>query len=319
MRSVHRVPRIIILGIGGQDARILAKYFIEDFMEVYGVSRTEVPFENRIAKVNYIVEDLSNANHFQALFKIINPDLVFHLAAIHGSSREMKQVERDLAQEMKKCHVEITRNILDWQTKSQYCKSLIALSSFIYTPQIPRQLITGLTEFQPQGVYGQTKLEALKLIQRYRSTKGVVSLGAILFNHSSSFSKRNFLIPSIASNIERIVQKRKIVEIRNSNALVDISKSEIFCKAFKDLMENEVNQDLIFSSNKLISIRSLYEECIARIDNQLVEFLSFDDEGSNIPSMYGDTSELTAMTKWEGGGDICETILEITELEKKRK
>jgi hypothetical protein len=51
----------------------------------------------------------------------------------------------------------------------------------------------------------------------------------------------------------------------------------------------------------------------------LVEFLSFDDEGSNIPSMYGDTSELTAMTKWEGGGDICETILEITELEKKRK
>jgi len=306
--------RVLIVGIGGQDARILARLFTEDSAEVWGVSRTPVNPNHKLREVNYLVQDLSPPDSFQSLLSSIQPHFIFHLAAVHGSSTQMNVVEQRLWREMQQCHVEITRNILDWQLQHKSVKSLIALTSFLYTPIKPKQLIDLSTEFRPQGIYGQTKLDALNLIRKYRNDYGIISIGAILFNHSSRYSKDSFLIPSIARNLSQIISNRVKLKIENSEKLLDISKAENFCKGFKSLIETTANQEFIFSSNKLTSIRNLYEDCLLRISPDLLDYVSFDNQGSELPSMYGDSNEISSFINWEGGGDIRETILDIAEL-----
>lgn len=306
--------RVLIIGIGGQDARILAKLFAEDSAEVWGVSRTPVNPNHKLRDVSYLVQDVSAPDSFQDLLSSIQPHFIFHLAAVHGSSTQMRVVEQELSWEMQRCHVEITRNILDWQLQHKHVKSFIALTSFLYTPTMPKQLIDLSTEFRPQGIYGQTKLDALNLIRKYRNDYGIISIGAILFNHSSRYSKHSFLIPSIARNLSQLISHRVGLKIENSEKLLDISKAENFCKAFKSLIETSANQEFIFSSNRLTSIRNLYEDCLLRISPDLMDYVSFDYYGSELPSMYGDSNGISSFINWEGGGDIRETILEIAEL-----
>ena len=319
MRDETTKPRVLIIGIGGQDAQILAKLYTQDSAIVFGVSRTAIHPSLRLNDVSYLVEDLSNPANFAQVLGAINPDFVFHLAAIHGSNTEMKQVEQKLSTEMRQCHVEITRNILNWQSKRSHVKSLFALSSFLYTPSAPRQLIDLSTNFQPQGIYGQTKLEALNLIRTYRDNYHVKSVGAILFNHSSVYSKPAFLIPSIARNLTEILGNKGPIKINNSERLVDISRAENFCEAFKSLMKTSADKDYIFSSGKLESIRNLYEQSLVRVAPHLLEQVLFDNRGTDLPSMYGDTSEISAIIDWKGGGDLSETILEIAEIKSRYK
>ncbi|NDE45311.1 MAG: NAD-dependent epimerase/dehydratase family protein [Betaproteobacteria bacterium] len=91
--------RVLIIGIGGQDARILARLFTEDSAEVWGVSRTPVNPNHKLHEVNYLVQDLSPPDSFQSLLSSIQPHFIFHLAAVHGSSTQMNVVEQRLWRE----------------------------------------------------------------------------------------------------------------------------------------------------------------------------------------------------------------------------
>ena len=305
-----RPSRALVIGSRGQDGRIMSQILLKKGYEVMGVVRENSMLSNSQSEFTEYDSDLSDATCFSKLLREIEPDHIFHFGAIHANSRDMPDLELSQSDEMLKCHVNITQNILEWQTRNS-CTSLIALSSFIYTPQFPRHEVSVEEPFNPQNYYGRTKLQALKHIREYRRKFNVKSAGLILFNHSSEFSKPEFLIPSIASNLLNAHRSGKRTLIKNSQQLVDVSNAHEFCSGFYKIIEKELYGDFIFSSGNLRSIQSLYVEAINRLNPSLVSLFEFDDLGANSPSMFGNIERTRSILDWRGGGDSVDIIEKI--------
>lgn len=305
-----RPSRALVIGSRGQDGRIMSQILIKNGYEVIGVARENSRLSNSQNEFTEFESDLSDAISFSKLLRDVEPDHIFHFGAIHANSRDMPHLELSQSDEMLKCHVKITQNILEWQTLNS-CTSLIALSSFIYTPQFPKHEVSAEEPFNPQNLYGSTKLQALKHIREYRRKFGVKSAGLILFNHASEFSKAEFLIPSIASNLLNAHKSGKKSIIKNSQQLVDISNAHEFCSGFYKIIEKEIYGDFIFSSGHLRSIKSLYIDAINRLNPNLISLFEFDNLGAQLPSMYGNIERTRSILDWKGGGDSIEIIEKI--------
>lgn len=303
--------KVLIFGVFGQDGTILANLLRSSGAKVFGVSNSKINYPKDPEVHNLFYGDYSNPKLFNDLVSHIHPDVILHFAAIHSNSNEMERVETEQKLSMEKCHVCITQNILDWQKYYPECKALIALSSFIFTPQVANQMITFHTPFSPQGKYGETKYLALKLIKENRKRYGTQTSGLILFNHSSVFSKEGFLIPTIAGHLAQVYNQdepNRPFIIYNSEKLVDISDANEFCKGFLLIQDQEFSRDWIFSSGKMVSIRSLYENTAQRLNLNLDGFIEFDYLGGDIPSMFGQIDETKSKLGWKGGGDVIEII-----------
>ena len=100
----------LVIGDTGQDGRILSKKLKSLGYKVLGVSRSRTVFESYTwPAVNLYsqVQAHDFLNHF-------SPALIFHVAAIHGSSEVQPSVIESSREDMYACHVGITRNIVLW-------------------------------------------------------------------------------------------------------------------------------------------------------------------------------------------------------------
>ena len=300
----------MIVGAGGQDGRIMSGILLGKNFDVFGVTKQH-PRSGKVEKgVTEIRGDLSEPEVFSEVMNAIKPDYILHFGAVHSNSREMQALEMTHSNEMFRCHVDITRHVLEWQ-RIHSCNSLIALSSLIFTPKFPQEEIFLTHSHEPQNEYGKTKLEALKLILNYRKRFGINTAGLVLFNHSSEFTKPNFVIPTIASKIASARKTNETFRVLQSQQLIDISSSQSFCNGFLKMIEGGVFEDMIFSSGKMRTVKSLYLEAISRIDPSLISRFEFDDSGANIPSMFGNIDKTRSLLDWEGGGDPVQIIEKI--------
>lgn len=307
MEDQKRTRRALVIGSRGQDGRIMSQILLNNGIEVIGVIRKNSKLKHPSIQINEFEVDLSDIKTFNQLLDTLKPNHIFHFGAIHANSKEMAHLELNQSDEMFNCHVKITQNILNWQTLNP-STSLIALSSFIYTPRYPRHEINLGEPYAPQNQYGRTKMAALNLITDYREKFGVKSAGLILFNHSSEYAKAGFLIPNIASNLFNAYRFGKKLLIKNSEQLVDISNAYDFCHGFYNIIERDCYEDFIFSSGNLRSIRSIYSEAIDRLDRSLNSLIEFDNLDMQLPSMFGNVDKTRSRLDWQGGGDCVEII-----------
>ena len=313
--SISKRPlRALIVGANGQDGRIISGLLLRKNFDVFGVTKRHSGSKKVEEGVTEIQVDLSDPKIFSKVMNRVMPDYILHFGAVHSNSKEMQSLELTHSDEMYQCHVEITRNVLEWQ-RSNNCNSLIALSSLIFTPTFPQEEIFLNHTYEPQNLYGRTKLEAMQLILDYRRRFEIKTAGLILFNHSSEFTKSKFLIPTIASKIVSSRNSRLPIRILQSQQLIDISSSHSFCIGFLKIIERNVFEDLIFSSGKMRSLQSLYVDAILRINPNLISRFEFDDSGADIPSMFGNIDETRSLLDWEGGGDPVQIIEKIYSLQ----
>lgn len=278
--------------------------------DVFGVTKQHSKSGNVEDGVTEIQGDLSDPKLFSEVMNAAKPDYILHFGAVHSNSREMQALEVTHSNEMFRCHVEITRHVLEWQ-RIHSCNSLIALSSLIFTPKFPKEEIFLTHPREPQNEYGKTKMEALKLILHYRKQFGIKTAGLVLFNHSSEYTKPKFLIPTIASKIARARKTKQTFRVLQSQQLIDISSSHSFCNGFLKMIESGIHEEMLFSSGKMRTVKSLYLEAISRIDPSLISRFEFEDSGADIPSMFGNIDKTCSLLDWEGGGDPVQIIEKI--------
>lgn len=250
--------RVLITGVHGQDASILAERHLALNHEVWGTSRVTGPkLKCRLIPSN-ILELKGRSGE---VLDEIAPDRVYHLAAQHSSSTMNNQTTEDDRLSMYLCHVQITRNILAWQVNHPKTRSLVALSSQMYTPISSETQIDESSECNPSNYYGLTKVEALNNIRRFRESLGVHCKSAILFNHTSTRSKPDFLFPTIARQIVKVLNKETTkIYLANPEARVDMTHAKEICEGLFKFMEYEKPIELIFSSGRLFTIHEVIRQ-----------------------------------------------------------
>jgi GDPmannose 4,6-dehydratase len=272
--------RVLITGVTGQDGSILSEKHLQNGDQVWG--STSVSSLNDPINLKIIDNELHNPIIANKILNQIKPNRIYHLAAKHFNSTETTNIDNEIKREMYACHVEITKNILEWQVANPITKSLVALSSQMYPINRYKMRIDEKSICAPINYYGKTKALAFNLIKQYRSKYKVKSYGAILFNHTSIKSKPEFLFPLLAKQMSNVIRGvTSEILLRDPDAEIDICHASEVCEGLFKFMNYEPSCDLVFASGKLIKISYLVQ-----LTFKLLEF-----KGSYLMVQSGSKSE----------------------------
>jgi len=303
--------KVLIIGALGQDGLILSQKLIAKGAQVFGIIKDNNLDRPLRSKVMYTVADFSNKNTAFEFLNHLKPDFIFHLAARHSDSRHMNQIEFEFASDIYDSTVGICLNLLDWQKNSPRAKIFFALSSFMYAENPSTQQISIDSDYSPKGLYGQHKVEMHQMIMDYRMKYNSQAVGMILFNHTSIYSKSNFLLPTLARTLKNLLELHtSTAEIHEANTLVDISDANDFCDGFIRIMIHDEVEDFIFSSGKFITIQQIVEEVLETKYRKLVgkiNFIPFDGEPKK--SICGDITKTVSKLGWRPTSSITPTLI----------
>jgi nucleoside-diphosphate-sugar epimerase len=287
---------VLVIGSNGQDGSILCDLLDADNQAYIAVSRSETRLPDKSTSGPV---DLSIPTEAASFLNEFKPSAIVHLAAIHAPSGSMARMGDERFDEMVKCHVDISRNILDWQVENADSKSIFALSSQMFSADDGNQLVSLESEVKPTTKYGETKGKCWELIKQYRNRKGVNACGLILFNHTSDRSKPEYLFPEIAKQLNAVMNaEKKFITIRDAAARIDIFSAYELGEGIMSCLKSNGPQDYIFSSGKHFSIRSIIEETVSHLRlSELDEIRSTKLSNGNIP-IHGDISKTTEALGW---------------------
>lgn len=289
--------KILIIGADGQDGQILTEIANESGHEVVGVTRNSLKLSASTFPLN---RNLQNSREMSELLNEIAPEAIFNVAAVHASSSQMASLGMEKHQEMLETHVGLTENILNWQKYNLKTKSIIALSSQMYTSDKEVKIIDFTSPVNPSSVYGETKALAWNKIRRYRRNFGVRTSAAILFNHSSKYSRRDFLFIELAKQILDFMRgERDTIILRDANSRIDICDAFEVCQGMLRILNIETASDYIFSSGKLAVISDVITDCFVHLNIDKVPSIHSSAEPRSNFALIGDYSLTKKELGWE--------------------
>jgi len=320
--------RALIVGISGQDGIILSNLLRSKGYEVFG---TQIKLDKKVNEVSFprvrkneaqISEiDLSSPDICSEFLNSVKPDIIYHLAAVHGSSSNMNFIENNDSDKMIKCHVDLTKNLLDWQILNNKSRLCLALTSQMYSPTAEISQIDLNSEFNPQNFYAKTKLQGFNTLKYYRQKYNLFSIGLILFNHTSIYAKNDFLFKLLAKQIIDFSNKSQPnIVIRDANQKIDISDAFEVCDAIYRAGGHEFARDFIISSGKVKSIMEIILEACYLLNIKIKEGDIISTQPS-INSSYqsGNTDDVLQNLNWRAIKGPSEILVDMISFESKLK
>jgi GDP-D-mannose dehydratase len=193
----------------------------------------------------------------------VRPDVIFHVAAAHASSSDMINFQKRHAAEIFDTSLEITKNILEWQKRNKQTRSVVALSSHMYSGINGEHLVDVDCIPSPISDYGRAKAETFSYIKRMRSLYDLRVSAAILFNHTSVHGRSDFIYPILASQIcDVLLGKETEIRIRNFSSRIDISDAEEICEAMFKMSELTSSKDFVLGSGQAPSLEIITLEAL---------------------------------------------------------
>jgi GDPmannose 4,6-dehydratase len=301
--------RFLITGAGGQDGQYLVKSLSKSGHEVIEIGREYSKFYQSGQLVEARSPRLVDPTISAEFLESQKPDCILHFAAVHYPA--MIQDGDSNREEMFACHVTTTENLLQWMTKNLDSKMIVALSSQMFSSENENVRISEETHHNPATFYGQTKAEAHRLIRRYAVNYQTNAAGAILFNHTSTRSKSNFLFPILAKAIsESISSGYKDITVRNSNAYLDLGSSDEYCDGIISMVSQERLTDYIFSSGSALTIASIVNGTLFELGHQgKINLLTESHETRWCP--VGDNSKARERLSWSPTKSSAQILAEM--------
>jgi len=310
--EVLKGKKALVIGALGQDGQIISLKLKQREVSVVGATKTNDSRRTKIDGVDYNVIDLADSKSSFEYLDSIKPDYIFHLGAKNASSRNMANIENSEPESIIESTVKLSTNLFNWQLKNKKTKILVGLSAFMFSNLPKKDRIELDSEYSPKGIYGECNVKTHKTIIEYRKEYNSDICGLILFNHTSKFSKQGFLVPDLVEKISKLKNDETIsIKIYEANKYIDISSAYNFCDGFIKILELGLTNDFIFSSGKLVSIRSIVEEAVAAIDKRLIARINFVDEVNLAKPIYGDVSLTKKMLGWKPDESIRDTLIDM--------
>ena len=308
--------KVLITGAGGQDGSQVANLHHLSGNNVLGLlnpksQKTDLEFPT-------INLDFSDSKIAHSILNSFKPDLIFHLAAVHHSGPQEKIYEDRLEADMIKCHVDITKNILDWQSKNLNTASLFALTSKMYSPNKNGERINEDSLLDPQNKYGTTKGLAFGLIKKYRQEFHLNSHAAILFNHTSIRSKTQFVFPQLALQLRKLLLE-EITEISMAEpeAEIDITHSDEICRGLIRQIELKEPSDLIYARGETVKISDLILQFQHKMNlTQSIKIVKSDQNLNLKLPLVGDPSQAQTLIGWKANKTPLEILIELVHHQK---
>jgi GDPmannose 4,6-dehydratase len=302
----------LVIGSAGQDGQILVSDLSRRGYKVISVTRSTIHFES----LPEVFCDLSQETLAHKFLSKYEPNLIFHVGAVHGSSETQDSIIATNKAEMYSCHVEITRNIISWLTSNSNARFHLALSSQMYQASPFATPVTEMTPTNPQNFYGQTKSEAWDLLREYRNHNNLKVSASILFNHASKFSREDFVFAELANQfVELLNRERSTISLRNPFAMIDVTSAVEVCNAMILNVTRFPNEDFVLASGRIVRLSEIITSVASHlgVSNRIsnLDYFLHPIASASPPIVMADPSKAKKLLGWQAEITPVRILLEI--------
>lgn len=262
--------RAVVLGAGGQDGCLLVNHLIKLNYAVLGLGRSAaLTIENDAYR--YVEADLRDASKLTLELLTFRPDVIFHVAAVHGSAGVRYEEIWNDAVSVNTLSVHCVLEFIRF--KSPDCRFLYASSAKVFG-LTPPGIINERTERKPECLYSISKQASADLIEYYRRAHGVKASIIFLFNHESKLRRASFFIPLI---VQGLIRARKgmsaTIDVNSLSFYCDWGCADEFMSIAVKISENLIGEDYVIGTGRTIHAREFVEEIFACYDLDYRDFL----------------------------------------------
>ena len=288
---------------------------VSDGCEVLGIGKNSVRSTSR----NYQPIDISRRKDVAVNVEDWNPDAIFYLAAVHGSSQQSASTSDDVLFE-RSISVNLQGLVNFLEVLPAGCSLFYAASSHVFGKPASR-VQDESTPFRPISVYGITKTAGVHACQYYRQAhKARVSVG-ILYNHESPLRRPEFVsrrIVQAAVGISRGQADR--LTLGDLNARVDWGYAPDFVDAMVRTAGLPDSDDFIVATGETHSVQEFVEIAFSSVNLHWADYVQVDNRMLQRESwsLSGNSDRLRARTGWTPTISFDEMVRGLVDAERMR-
>ncbi len=236
----------LILGSNGQDGSYLADVLLDRGHDVVGVARQAQSRWVSHPRFRHVQLDVGDAEALAHLLGELNPDRIYALAAVHGSSGFSYEPIWGAALDV---NLKSIHTCLEYLRTRNPVGRMFMASSLKAFGDAPPAVIDESTPRVSSCLYGITKNAAADLIAYYRAHHGVWASVGWLFNHDSPRRPGDYFLPRLAGQLAAYLRDGQAGEpLATLDFWCDWGSSLEFMTAAASLLELDNPYDVVVAS-----------------------------------------------------------------------
>lgn len=247
----------VIVGARGQDGRLLTELLRSKAYRLVCVDQGQLTVEGLPGRDPV---DITRRGDVRDLVQHVQPDEVYHLAAVHHSSQETARPDLELFRASYEVNFFSLLHFLDAvRLHSPRTRLFYAASSLVFG-EPPTEVQTEQTPFSPGSVYAMTKVDGLLACRQYRAAHGLFASVGILYNHESKYRADKFLTRKVVRAAVAI--KRGATEplaLGDLEASVDWGYAPDYVEAMHAMLQAPQPDDFIVATGARHTVREFVE------------------------------------------------------------
>ena len=310
------MKKALITGVSGQDGSYLAEFLLSKNYQIFGAlnkdSKNLQNIEHLVNKIELVEYALNDSKITEDLIKKIQPDECYHLA---GSS--FVDYSKDNQDSILNNNVNSTNFLLESiKNYASNCRFFLAGSSEMFglsneSPQNENSL------FNPQNIYGISKLKAFDLVKNYRQNYKIFACCGILYNHESPRRNPIFLTRKISQSVARIhLGIDDQIELGDIESARDFGYAKDYVEAMFLMLQNSQATDYIISSGNVYKIKDIIKIAFDYVNLDYKNFIKINPKfirPSPKIQLFGNNSKIKKDLNWQPQTDIKKIIYEMIE------
>ncbi len=310
------MKKALITGVSGQDGSYLAEFLLSKNYQVFGTinrdSKNLKNIEHLLDKIELFEYSLNDFEIAENLIKKIQPNECYHLA---GSS--FVDYSKDNEDSILNNNVNSTYFLLESiKNFAPNCRFFLAGSSEMFglsneSPQSENSV------FNPQNIYGISKLKAFDLVKNYRQNYKIFACCGILYNHESPRRNPIFLTRKISQTVAKIhLGIEDKIELGDIESARDFGCAKDYVEAMFLMIQNAQALDYVISSGKIYKIKDILKCAFDFVNLDYKNFLKINPDfirPSPKIQLFGDNSRIKKDLNWQPKTEITKIIYEMIE------
>ena len=171
--------------------------------------------------------------------------------------------------------------------------------------------------FNPQNIYGISKLKAFDLVKNYRQNYKIFACCGILYNHESPRRNLIFLTRKISQSVARIhLGIDDQIELGDIESARDFGYAKDYVEAMFLMLQNTLALDYVISSGNVHKIKDIIKIAFEYVNLDYKNFLKINPKfirPSPKVQLFGDNSKIKKELNWQPQTDIKKIIYEMIE------
>ena len=293
------MKRVIIVGSGGQDGRLLSEKLRNAGHHVLGIARdsTLSSDSEQVGKV-----EITDRDRVQSVVRAWRPDEVYYLAAFHHSAQDkISPAPDELFRKSFAVHVQGLLNFLDSIRQAGIPTRLFYAASCLIFGNTTKEIQNEETPFNPRCCYSITKTTGVHCCRLYRDTYGVFAAVGILYNHESVFRRENFVSQKIIQAAIRISKgKQETLFLGDLSARIDWGYAPDFVEAMEQILGLDHPDDFVIATGEPHTVQEFVEIAFEKVRLDWRHHVQIDNSliTRERSLLAGDASRLRERTGW---------------------